>query len=72
MGFSSYDCKHCDHPALCAQAANEGINGWMKHMVVLAKNGSRVMIEFDGYSGHVGESLDLPYGKKRRRRRHRR
>lgn len=63
MGFSSYDCKHCDHPALCAQAANEGINGWMKHMVVLAKNGSRVMIEFDGYSGHVGESLDLPYGE---------
>jgi len=62
MGYSSYDCKHCNHPVLCAQAADEGINDWMTQAVVLGANGTRALFEFDGYSGSV-DHVSLPYGE---------
>ena len=62
MGFSSYNCKHCDHAILSQGATDKGINEWMVHAVILAKNGSRLIVDFDGYSGHVEEDSSFSYG----------
>jgi hypothetical protein len=54
VGLFSFDCKCCDHPALCKRAADPEINGWMTDCVVLFANGDRLSGEYDGY-GRVGE-----------------
>ena len=43
MGYSSYLCKHCDHAIVDASATDEGINGWMGHVVMMTENGSRMV-----------------------------
>lgn len=53
MGYFSYNCKTCQHPALSAQAADHEINTWMTDCVVLFENGDRVSGEYNGY-GRVG------------------
>lgn len=57
MGFSSHDCKHCGHPMLSTHSCDLGINEWMKEVVVLTANGSRLIGEHDGYSGVGGASV---------------
>lgn len=49
MGFFSWDCKACGHPALSHGATDAGINDWMEDVVVLSKDGSRNFGEYDGY-----------------------
>jgi len=57
MGFSSYECKLCDHSVLSSSSADPEINSWMKDAVLLGANGSRLICEFDGYSGHYEENV---------------
>jgi hypothetical protein len=53
MGYSSYLCKHCDKGIVDVSATDKGINEWMAHVVMMTKNGSRMVEpEFGGYSGH--------------------
>lgn len=54
MGFSSYDCKHCGHPALSRYSSDPEINEWMVNVVVMTSNGTRLVGEHDGYSGVGG------------------
>jgi len=53
MGFFSWDCKACGHPALCRQAADPEINSWMTKAIVMFPNGDSARGEYDGY-GRVG------------------
>lgn len=53
MGFFSWDCKACGHPALCKQAADPEINSWMTKAIVMFSNGDSSRGNFDGY-GRVG------------------
>lgn len=57
MGFSSYDCKHCGHSILHAGSVDPEINEWMKDAVVLGADGSRLLLEFDGYPGETDEEV---------------
>lgn len=57
MGFSSYECKHCDHSILHHGSVDPEINPWMKDVVILGENGSRLISEYDGYSGHYTEQI---------------
>lgn len=54
MGFFSWNCKSCGHPALVHNATDRGINDWMAQVVILEKNGDRISGEYDGYgrAGH--------------------
>jgi hypothetical protein len=54
MGFFSWNCKSCGHPALVSNATDKGINDWMTDVVVLSKDGSRNFGQYDGYgrAGH--------------------
>jgi len=54
MGFFSWDCKCCGHPALSPMAVND-INKWMNEVVVLSPEGSRLIGSYDGY-GRVDEA----------------
>ena len=50
MGFFSWDCKECGHPALCSMATDDdGLNDWMSKIVVLKPNGTILVGEYDGY-----------------------
>lgn len=53
MGFFSWKCKTCGHPALSHGATDVGINDWMTDVVVLSKDGSRNLGSYDGY-GRAG------------------
>ena len=56
MGFFSWDCKACNHPALSAHAiAEDAVNVWMKKVVVLTPNGSVIIGEYDGYGRIEGD-----------------
>ena len=57
MGFFSYKCERCGHPALSAQACDREINGWMEHIVAITRKNNLYAGEYDGY-GRVG-SADL-------------
>lgn len=48
MGFFSCLCKGCHHPLL-SKMATEKINVWMSDVVVLARRGTRIVGEYDGY-----------------------
>ncbi len=48
MGFFSWDCKSCGHPALGDMAINN-VNQWMNVVVALFPDGSRMIGEYDGY-----------------------
>lgn len=61
MGFSSYKCKGCEHPALSAMAVNK-VNSWMVNVVAIMPNNVDIFKgEFDGYCS-VGETP--VYGEK--------
>lgn len=62
MGFFSWDCERCGHPMLCDSAATEG-NDWMTDVVVMQKNGSRLMGEYDGYGRVDGVEIDWSDGE---------
>lgn len=62
MGFFSWDCEVCGHPMLCDGAATEG-NDWMTDVVVMEKNGSRLMGEYDGYGRVGGSSINWDSGQ---------
>jgi|GEM_PF-2948750 len=49
MGFSSRICKHCGHSILSHHSVDAGINDWMKDVVVLQANGTRLIGEHNGY-----------------------
>ena len=53
MGFFSWKCKRCDHSLLSPYSA-DGINAWMKEVVVLEKDGSLLRGKYDGY-GRVND-----------------
>jgi hypothetical protein len=53
MGFFSYKCEICSHPALCRQACDREINGWMSRVVAITREGELHAGEYDGY-GRVG------------------
>jgi len=57
MGFSSYECKACGHSVLSPHSVDPEINGWMKDAVILGANGTRLICEFDGYSGEYDEEV---------------
>lgn len=57
MGFSSYECKACGHSVLSSSSVDPEINEWMKDVVILGENGTRLIAEFDGYSGHYDEQV---------------
>lgn len=57
MGFSSYECKHCNHSILSPASVDPEINSWMKDVVILGSGGSRLITEFDGYSGEYDEQV---------------
>jgi hypothetical protein len=52
MGFFSWNCKACGKSIISGYASCE-INDWMKNVVVLKENGSRIIGEYGGY-GDVG------------------
>jgi len=54
MGFFSWDCKSCNHPALCSMAT-EADNAWMNKVVALTPNGSVIIGEYDGYGRIYGD-----------------
>ena len=56
MGFFSWDCKACNHPALSSMAVDT-INAWMNKVVVLHSNGSRLIGEYDGYGRVDGAEI---------------
>ena len=60
MGFFSYECKACGHSILSSYSTDPEINEWMKEAVVLARDGSRVIGQYDGY-GRVGGHGDFGY-----------
>lgn len=49
MGFFSWNCKGCNHPALSHMACTVELNDWMTQCVVLKENGTRIIGEYDGY-----------------------
>jgi hypothetical protein len=49
MGFASYKCKGCKHPALCPDATN-ATNRWMSMVVAILPNGQVIKGEYDGYA----------------------
>jgi hypothetical protein len=60
MGYSSYQCKRCNHGILDANATDEGINEWMAEVVILNPNGRMTVdTEYTGYSGDY-ERFDGP------------
>ena len=59
MGFFSWNCKCCGHPALCPQATND-VNQWMSNVVAVTKNGSVIKGEYDGYGRIDGHDLEEP------------
>jgi len=48
MGFYSFDCKHCGHPALSRRATDRH-NKWMNDVVALFENGKTLVGDYDGY-----------------------
>ena len=48
MGFFSWNCKACGKSIISGYASCE-INDWMKNVVVLRENGSRIIGEYGGY-----------------------
>lgn len=52
MGLSSYECKHCGHSILHSGSVDPEINAWMKDVVMMSENGSRLITEYDGYEMH--------------------
>ena len=68
MGFFSWQCRGCEKSILSIYATSTNLdrngsagNAWMTKCVALAKNGSVVMGEYDGY-GRVDGACDLISG----------
>jgi hypothetical protein len=57
MGMFSYRCRGCGHPMLSHGTTNE-VNDWMKTVVALLPDGTRMRGEYDGY-GRVINSPDV-------------
>lgn len=55
MGFSTLDCKHCNHPVLDPRATDEGINEWMEEGVLMTADGSRLMGKLNGEAHTLGD-----------------
>jgi hypothetical protein len=59
MGFFSFNCLRCAHPALVHNATDKGINDWMTEVVAIGGGNSLHSGEYDGY-GRI-DGADLPY-----------
>jgi hypothetical protein len=57
MGFFSWNCVECGHPMLSPMAVND-VNEWMSRVTVIAKDGSILKGEYDGYGRVNGRELD--------------
>lgn len=53
MGFFSWDCKYCGHSIRSVHSVSP-VSDWMKHVVVLFKDGEKWTGIYDGY-GRVNE-----------------
>ena len=61
MGFFSFNCLGCGHPALCSAATTRGVNEWMSGVVVLFENGTRIVGSYGGY-GDIDDDDDVHDG----------
>ena len=59
MGFFSWNCKACGKSIISGYASCE-INDWMKNVVVLRENGSRIIGEYGGYGDVLGQVIHAP------------
>lgn len=55
MGFHSWDCRGCGHPALSHYVTNNR-NAWMRFIVAVRHDGTKVRGEYDGYGRVVDEA----------------
>jgi hypothetical protein len=55
MGFFSWNCKEC---GASMRAANTGSAHWLSRVVVMFRNGTRLIGEYDGYGRVNGRDID--------------
>ena len=56
MGFFSWDCPGCGHPALAPHATCD-VNGWMVECVAQFPGGRRIEGSYDGYGRLSGQDI---------------
>jgi hypothetical protein len=56
VGFSSWDCKGCKHPALSPPATN-ATNQWMVECVAIMPNGALLRGAYSGYADFGGVNV---------------